>query len=159
MQQREMLDHLHSLAHYIKRGGHAQLSHDRDAGQLVFRIAVEPGRYWRIVSETQEIRDAVRRGRYTGVLLTDRPIDLVQYDDPTTRWLVRQHLLLGDMLVQGEPMFIWTTGATTGRGRFVEIRRYAYDPEEFGRRLREAGIVPPTPPATTKRDQLSWWRE
>ena len=55
-------------------------------------------------------------------------------------------------------MFVWTTGATTGRGRFVEIRRYAYDPEEFGRRLREAGIVSPTPPATTKRDQLSWWR-
>ena len=58
----------------------------------------------------------MRRGRYTGVLLTDRPIDLVQYDDPTTRWLVRQHLLLGDMLVQGEPMFVWTTGAPPAGG-------------------------------------------
>ena len=61
------------------------------------------------------------------------------------------------MLIDGEPMYVWSRRATTGRNELVEIRRYAYEPEEFQRRVRESGIeVPPLTP-TLKRDLRRPW--
>ena len=139
LSRREMLDHTHTLAHYIHRGGPVEWAGERDGSRYVLRIAVEGDRYWRLVTETQGIRDAVRRGRYPGVLLTDRPITLERYDRRTRAWLLELHAVLGEMLIDGEPMYVWSRGATTGRNEFVEIRRYAYDPNEFQRRVKEAG--------------------
>jgi hypothetical protein len=54
-------------------------------------------------------------------------------------------------------MFVWSRGAVTRRNELVAIRRYAYEPEEFLRRLREAGITTPPLAPTRKRDQRRPW--
>lgn len=61
------------------------------------------------------------------------------------------------MLIDGEPMYVWSRGAVTGRNELVEIRRYAYEPEEFQRRARDAGIEVPSLVPTRKRDQRRPW--
>ena len=86
-----MLDHTHTLAHYIHRGAAVEWAGSRDGSRFRLQIAVDGDRYWRLLSETQGIRDAVRGGRYSGVLLTDRPIALERYDDRTTAWLLGLH--------------------------------------------------------------------
>ena len=75
-----------------------------------------------------------------------------------TAWLLELHAVIGEMLSDGEPMFVWSRGATTtGPNELVEIRRYAYQPEEFQRRVREAGIVVPPITRARKRDQRRPW--
>ena len=76
--RRELLDYTHALAHYINRGLPVQWEGTREGAQSLLTFTVGGDRFWRVVSETQDIRDAVRRGRYPGVLLTDRPITLEQ---------------------------------------------------------------------------------
>ena len=125
-------------------------------GQLL-SFTVDGDRFWRVVSETQDIRYAVRRGRYPSVLLTDRPITLERYDTQTTHWLLEQHEILREMLVGGERFFVWTRAATTGRNELVDIRRYACELDEFQRRVKEAGIELPPPVHTTKRDMRRPW--
>ena len=153
LSRHELLDHTHTLAHYIEREWPLRWASRRAGQWTVLRVAVEADRYWRLMSQTQEMRDAVRRGRYSGVLASNRPIALERYDSETTRRLLQEHIVLGDMLADGERLFIWTRGAMTGRGEWVDIRRYAYVPEEFRRRADAAGIVVPSPAPTTKRDQ------
>ena len=153
----EMLDHTHTLAHYIHRNGPVEWAGSRDGSSYQLYIAVAADRYWRLLTETQDIRDAVRRGRHSGVLLTDRPIALQRYDHRTTAWLLGLHAVLGEMLIDGEPMYVWSRGAVTGRNELVEIRRYAYEPEEFQRRARDAGIEVPSLVPTRKRDQRRPW--
>ena len=60
--------------------------------------------------------------------------------------------MIGNMLNDGEAMFIWSRSSATTRNLPIEIRRYAYIPEEFKRRAAEMGIVPPPPDVTGKRD-------
>ena len=156
--RRELLDYTHALAHYISRGLPVQWDGTREARRYVLSFTVDGDRFWRVVSETQDIRDAVRRGRYSGVLLTDRPITLERYDPQTTHWLLEQHEILREMLVGGKRFFVWTRAATTGQNELVDIRRYAYEPDEFQRRVKDAEIeVPPVGP-TSKRDMRRPWR-
>ncbi len=155
--RRELLDYTLALAHYISRGLPVRWDGAREGAQYLLSFTVDGDRFWRVVSETQDTRDAVRRGRYSGVLLTDRPITLERYDPQTTRWLLQQHEVLQQMLAGGERFFIWTRTATTGRSELVDIRRYAYEPDEFQRRVQDAGIeVPPVGP-TRKRDMRRPW--
>jgi hypothetical protein len=159
LNRREMLDHLHTLAHYVSAGGEPLFEHVRDesGARTVFTIAVERERYWRLLAATQQTRDLVRSGRYAGVVERDRPIALERYTDAVRLFLLDEHIVLGEMLRDSEPMFIWTRGATTAAGRPVHIRRYAYVPEEFRRRAEAMGIVTPPLPATGKRDQGRRW--
>jgi hypothetical protein len=62
---------------------------------------------------------------------TDRPIALERFDGRTTAWLVGLRAVLGEMLIDGEPMYVWSRGAVTERNELVKIRRYAHRPEEF----------------------------
>lgn len=155
LNRREMLDHLHTLAHFVSNEQLPSFEHARsnDDRQTVFTISVDRFAYWRLMSRTQDLRDALRRGRYYGVSLADRPVELEGYSGAVARFLLDEHIVLGNMINEGEPLFVWTRGSTTTRGRPIEIRRYAYVPEEFRRRAQEMGIVAPPPDVTTKRDQ------
>ena len=150
--RREMLDHLHTLAHYVRRKSLPEFEHDREAGVLVFRIAVEPVEYWRLQRDLQDFRDRVRRGSYLGTINTDRPFSLERPDVQLARHLLDEHVVLAEMLLDAERMAIWTRPATTVVGEPVALRRYAYVPEEFRRRAEAMGIVVPPPPVTRKRD-------
>lgn len=144
-----------TLAHYVSSGRLPLFEHATDSRGTgtVFTIAVDRDAYWRLMSKTQDLRDALRRGRYYGVALSDRPVDLERYTGATASFLLDEHIVLGNMLSDGEPLFVWSRGSTTTRGRPIKIRRYAYVPEEFRRRAAEMGIVAPPPDVTRKRDQ------
>ncbi len=61
LNRREILDHLHTLAHYARRSL-PEFEHDRVGDETVFRIAVDHKRYWRLMSDLQDFRDRIRRG-------------------------------------------------------------------------------------------------
>ena len=127
LSRREMLDHLHTLAHYVYAGRLPPFEHrtgETDT-ETVFTIVVDRQAYWRLMRKTQDIRDTIRRGSYAGVVLNDRPADLERYSSEVTNFLLDEHIVLGNMLIDREPMFIWTRGATTARNLPIQIRRYA----------------------------------
>ncbi len=68
LNRREMLDHLHTLAHHISGGRLPLFEHEADSSgtKTVFTIAVDRAAYWRLVSKTQDLRDALRRRRSWG---------------------------------------------------------------------------------------------
>ena len=146
-----MLDHLHTLAHYVRRSS-PDFEHDRVGDLTVFRIAVTHERYWRLVSHLQDFRDRIRRGSYLGTVSTDRPFSLERATVTQLHQLLDEHIVLGHMLNENEPMAIWTRPTNTVRGQPVAVRRYAYVPEEFRRRALAMGIVEPELPVTRKRD-------
>ena len=94
----------------------------------------------------------MRRGGYNAVALSDRPVELERHTPEVARFLLDEHIVIGNMLNDGEAMFIWSRSSATTRNLPIEIRRYAYIPEEFKRRAAEMGIVPPPPDVTGKRD-------
>jgi hypothetical protein len=51
---------------------------------------------------------------------TDRPFSLE-----------RASIVLGEMLIDSEPMATWTRPSTTVVGQPVAVRRYTYMPDEF----------------------------
>lgn len=146
-----MLDHLHTLAHLTRRTL-PEFEHDRVGNETVFRIAVEHDRYWRLMSQLQGFRDRVRRGSYLGRVQVDRPFALERATAAALGQLLDEHIVLGHMLNEYEPMAIWTRPTNTVRGQPVAVRRYAYVPEEFQRRAEALGIVTPALPVTRKRD-------
>lgn len=152
LNRREMLDHLHTLAHYARDIGLPEFEHEREGDLTVFRIAVSHDRYWRLLARLQDFRDRVRRGSYLGRVQVDRPFALERADVVLLNQLLDEHVVLGEMLNANEPMAIWTRPTTTVRGQPVAVRRYAYVPEEFRRRAEAMGIVEPAPAITRKRD-------
>jgi hypothetical protein len=147
-----MLDHLHTLAHYVRRS-YPEFEHDRVGDQTVFRIAVTHERYWRLLSHLQDYRDRIRRGSYLGRVQVDRPFALERATITELHQLLDEHIVLGNMLNENEPMAIWTRPTNTVRGQIVAVRSYAYVPGEFERRAAAMGIVEPELPVTRKRDQ------
>jgi hypothetical protein len=152
LSRHEMLDHLHTLAHYVKRSELPPFEHRRDGELLVFEIAVHRERYLKLLLGLQDVRDRVRRGNYLGTIRTDRPFSLERPNAELLRHLLDEHIVLGDMLHENEPMAIWTRPSATATGQPIALRRYAYVPEEFERRAEAMGIVNPSPPLTRKRD-------
>jgi hypothetical protein len=146
-----MLDHLHTLAHYVRLVT-PEFEHTRDGELTVFRMAVEAERYWRLLARLQDFRDRIRRGSYLGTIHIDRPFSLERADVGLLHQLLDEHVVLGEMLNANEPMAVWTRPTNTVRGEPVAVRRYAYVPEEFRRRAEQMGIVEPELPVTRKRD-------
>jgi hypothetical protein len=66
--------------------------------------------------------------------------------------LLDEHIALGNMQRENEPMAIWTRPTDTVRGQPAPVRRYAYVPAEFERRAGAMGLVVPRLPGTRKRD-------
>lgn len=151
LSRREMLDHVHTLAHYVRQTT-PEFEHERDGDLTVFRISVSAERYWRLVSHLQDFRDRIRRGSYLGRVQVDRPFDLERADVVVLNQLLDEHVVLGQMLNDNEPMAVWTRATNTVRGQPVAVRRYAYVPEEFRRRAEAMGINELSPPVTRKRD-------
>lgn len=146
-----MLDHLHTLAHYVRRS-YPEFEHDRVGDQTVFRIAVTHAHYWRLLSYLQDYRDRIRRGSYLGRVQLDRPFELERPPITELHQLLDEHIVLGNMINENAPMAVWTRATNTVRGAPVAVRRYAYVPEEFKRRAEVMGIVEPEQPVTRKRD-------
>lgn len=158
LSQREMLDYLHTLAHYLRRTA-PEFEHEREGDRMVFRIAVQGDPFMRLVYELQDSRDRIRRGSYLGRIQVDRPFALERATAAELHLLLDEHIVLGHMLNEHEPMAVWTRPTNTVRGQPVAVRRYAYVPEEFHRRAEEMGIVPPALPVTRKRDmRRPGWR-
>jgi len=151
LSSREMLDHLHTLAHYVRRS-RPDFEHDREGELTVFRIAVTTEHYWRLLSHLQDFRDRTRRGSYLGTISADRPFTLARPTVNELHQLLDEHIVLGHMLNEHEPMAIWTRPTNTVRGQPVAVRRYAYVPGEFRRRAEAMGIKELPPPVTRKRD-------
>lgn len=151
LNRREMLDHLHTLAHYA-RAASPEFEHERRGDLTVFHIAVTTERYWRLLAYLQDFRDRTRRGSYLGAIQTDRPFSLERATVTQLQQLLDEHIVLGHMLKENEPMAIWTRPTNTVRGQPVAVRRYAYVPDEFRRRAEAMGIAEPAMPVTRKRD-------
>ena len=92
------------------------------------------------LSALQDFRDRVRRGNYLGTIQTDRPFSLERASAVLVQHLLAEHIVLGEMLMDREPMAIWTRPSTTVVGQPVTVRRYAYVADEFKRRAEEMGI-------------------